>query len=113
VESDGEYTRHQEELKRREREEQREKERIRKLEEAERNRQYEENKKEQQRKHDTIQYAIQCSNGYRIQVRFEDGHEIYVSGTLISSTSSTITARDGNYIKVYDIYGNTKQTRSV
>lgn len=66
---------------------------------------------EQQRKRETISYAMDMPNGRQVQIKFEDGHERYVFGRLISSTNSTVTVRDGEFIKVYDIYGNVKQTR--
>jgi len=87
-----------------------ERERRARLEKQRQDEEFETQRREQQRKHDTIQYAIDQPNG-TVQIKFEDGHTRYVYGTLISSTNSTVTVRNGEFIKVYDINGNCKLTR--
>ncbi len=85
--------------------------RKRSLQEEQRNKEQEEYRKEQQKKHDTISYAIDAPNGTQVEIKFEDGHTIFVYGRLISSTSSTVTVKNKEFIKVYDIHGNVKASR--
>lgn len=82
-----------------------ESERRRKLEEQQRQREQDERIAEEKRKANTIEYALQ-RNDKLVEIRLANGHTFSVWGTLISSTSSTVSVNFEGWINVYNAQGS-------
>lgn len=64
---------------------------------------------EDKRKADTISYALQKTNN-QVQITLENGHTFSVWGTLVNSTSSTVTVLYAGWYKVYRANGTVERS---
>lgn len=77
---------------------------IREQEENERRAKEEAYRKEEERKANTIIYAVQKTHN-NVEIKLENGHTFCKWGTLISSTSSTVTILFNDWYRVYNAKG--------